>query len=122
MVKKAEVQGKINAVNAKLTAANAKLEALTSAHSTLSGTNTSIEYVLKSHENIKATYHLAGTPYLKETEDEKENLTTTTAQFDTQKTTVLEQLQTKINQIRIQIAGYNDQLKWLSLDLRYAED
>ena len=121
MVTKASVRAKISSVNAELSSLTTEISRLKTAKQKLQAVDTSIEYVLKSHSHIKHTYFLAGTPYLNETEMEEENLKNVSHRFEDEKVSITIELQSKINKLEAEAFSLREQLKWLELDLRYAE-
>ena len=122
MVKKADVLSKIATATSLLASKKSELSAFLEAKSALSNVDTVIEYVLVSHSHIKESYSLAGTPYLNETTREEEHLKEVTNELDIKRDEIMLKLDIKINQLNMDISDLNTQLKWLQLDLRYAED
>ena len=73
-----------------------KKVALQAALTTLSKTKTKVTYELKSHSNIKSTYHLAGTPYRDMTDAEKNICTEAKKSYDKYKNAAISLLKEQI--------------------------
>mgnify|MGYP000854256310 CR=1 FL=1 len=99
---KAAIQAQINAKRVELIALNGKINELESCRNALIGFSTHIEYVLKSHEHIKATYYLAGTPYLNETNNEEDILKTVEQDLSTKRDDIVTKLNLKIMELESQ--------------------
>lgn len=73
-VRKTELENLISAERKKIEAVNDSIEALRNY-------DTTVDYTLKSHGNIKSTYQLAGTPYKNMADDEKTTVKTVGTKF-----------------------------------------
>ena len=71
MGNKSELIQQYNEISAKSNALNAKIAELSEALKNLNNVSTTVDYILKNHENIKNNYNLAGTAYKNETEAEQ---------------------------------------------------
>lgn len=96
---KAAIQAQINAKRGELIVLNSKISELTACLNALTAFSVDIEYVLKSHEHIKATYHLAGTPYLNETNNEEDIIKQAERSLSEKKDEVVRKLSLKIVEI-----------------------
>ena len=60
MGNKSELIQQYNEISAKSNALNAKIAELSEALKNLNNVSTTVDYILKNHENIKNNYNLAG--------------------------------------------------------------
>lgn len=107
-------QGQMNVVYGKI-------RALETARIQLVMTDTTVEYTLKSHENIKVTHHLAGTPYLEMTNNEEDLIKEVESYFDNQKEFFLNEIDSKIAHHGLTISSYSRSISSLRIALAAAE-
>ena len=96
MSRKAELEVALSDVLMQKGKAQASLERYQEARSKLASVSDQLDYVLKSHENIKSNYHLAGTPYLKMTTSEEDSVKEIKSKLVAKKEDLLALLDAKI--------------------------
>ena len=96
MSRKAELEAALSDVLIQKGRAQALLEKYQEARSKLASVDHHLEYVLQSHENIKSNYHLAGTPYLKMTNSEEDNVKAIRSKLVSKKEELMSLLDAKI--------------------------
>ena len=104
MGNKSELIQQYNEISAKSNALNAKIAELSEALKNLNNVSTTVDYILKNHENIKNNYNLAGTAYKNETEAEQTTVKIASEKFSKYKEDIAGELNAKILSILIDMA------------------
>ena len=118
---KKEIAERIAYYEGQTAVVSGKIAALEAARQTLQGTDTSVEYTLESHETIKATHHLAGTPYLEMTNAEEDIVSQMEKYFQDQKDFFLEEIASKISHYNLTLDSYSRSMTSLRNSLALAE-
>lgn len=106
----------------QMTSVYGQINALETARRQLLMTGTNVDYTLKSHEHIKESYHLAGTPYLEMTHNEEALIQEIETYFKSQKEFFLNEIDRKIAHHQLTISSYNRSILALQIALTAAEE
>jgi hypothetical protein len=112
---KAAIQAQINEKNDALSALSSEIAELEASKSALSSFSTDVKYILENHEHIKATYYLAGTPYLQETRAEEGIISEVGQSFSGKKEEMIEKLATKIAALELEKLSIGTSIKLLEV-------
>lgn len=122
MGNKSELIQQYNEISAKSNALNAKIAELSEALKNLNNVSTTVDYILKNHENIKNDYNLAGTAYKNETEAEQTTVKIASEKFSKYKEDIAGQLNAKILLLGFEAAACRTSMNTLSILIDMAKE
>lgn len=122
MGNKSELIQQYNEISAKSNALNAKIAELSEALKNLNNVSTTVDYILKNHENIKNNYNLAGTAYKNETEAEQTTVKIASEKFSKYKEDIAGELNAKILFLGFEAAACRTSMNTLSILIDMAKE